>query len=270
MITASIVTYKTDQVELETVLKCLCNSIVEKVYVVDNSPTSSLKRTVLSYGKAEYIFGHGNIGYGAAHNLAIRKLLGTNVKYHLVINSDIDFDKKVVTVLEEFMDLNPDIGLVMPKIFSPNGDLQYLCKLLPTPLDMLGRRFSPLKFIQYRNSYFEMRLSGYNKIMDVPFLSGCFMFLRVNVLLEINGFSDDFFMYCEDIDICRRIKLNKFRTVFYPNVSIVHVHKKESYKNNKMLIIHIKSAIKYFNKWGWFWDPFRKNVNKEARSQYKL
>ena len=69
-------------------------------------------------------------------------------------------------------------------------------------------------------------------------------------------------MYCEDFDLMRRI--HKFaKTLYYPNVSIVHNHEKASYKSKKMLLIHIKSAIHYFNKWGWFFDKERKEMNKK-------
>ena len=96
-----------------------------------------------------------------------------------------------------------------------------------------------------------MRESGYNKIMDVPILSGCFMFLRNEIFKNVGLFDERYFMYMEDFDYSRRIH-EKYRTVYYPNVEIVHAHAKESFKNRKLSIIHLKSAIKYFNKWGWF------------------
>jgi hypothetical protein len=69
-------------------------------------------------------------------------------------------------------------------------------------------------------------------------------------------------MYPEDIDLTRRIH-QKFRTVFYPEVSIVHHHAQSSYVNFKMLILHTWNMIKYFNKWGWFFDKERREVNKK-------
>ena len=75
-------------------------------------------------------------------------------------------------------------------------------------------------------------------------------------------------MYFEDFDLMRRIH-NVSKTIFYPNVSIIHDHAKESYKSNKMLILHIKSAIKYFNKWGWIFDKERKEMNKRILEELK-
>ena len=75
-------------------------------------------------------------------------------------------------------------------------------------------------------------------------------------------FDDRFFMYCEDFDFYKRIHL-KYKTVFFPEATVIHAHKKESYVNKKLLKMHIRSAIKYFNKWGWFFDKDRRVANKE-------
>ena len=103
---------------------------------------------------------------------------------------------------------------------------------------------------------------GYDKIMNVPYLSGCFMFFRTSAFETVGMFDERFFMYPEDIDITRRMH-EKYRTVFYPNVSVIHDHAAESYKSKKMLKIHITNMIKYFNKWGWFFDSKRKRINKK-------
>lgn len=270
MITASIVTHNTDSEELTKVLQCTIDSFVQRIYVVDNSSSDELREVIVQFEpKVEYIFGQGNIGYGSAHNIAIKKSIASGAKYHIVINPDIYFENGTVEALAQYMDANSDVGQVMPRVVYPNGELQYLCKLLPTPMDLIGRRFVPFKnYVEKRNYRFEMRASGYDKAMDVPFLSGCFMFLRVDALAKTSGFDDNYFMYCEDIDLCRRIGLAGFRTMYYPVVEVVHDHKKESFKNKTMLKAHIKSAIRYFNKWGWICDNCRKRTNRKAQQQY--
>jgi hypothetical protein len=157
----------------------------------------------------------------------------------------------------------------MPKIYYPDGEIQYLCKLLPTPFDLIFRRFLPKKWTQKRTRKFEMRASGYNKIMDVPYLSGCFMFLRIDAIKEAGLFDERFFMYPEDIDLTRRIH-RKYRTVFYPPVSITHYHVRSSYANYKFLFIHLVNMIKYFNKWGWIFDKERRKMNNETIRQLEI
>jgi GT2 family glycosyltransferase len=269
MTTASIVTYKTDIEELRTVMQCAVNSIIDTVYIVDNSPTNALEDFVRSFSsKIIYIPNHSNPGFGAAHNIILKRIIKDNVDYHIVLNPDIIFEKNVITTLVNYMECNEQVGLIMPKVVYPDGNLQYLCKLLPTPVDWIGRRFIPWKNImEQRNKRFELRNSGYNRIMNIPYLSGCFMFFRVATLKETGIFDEGIFMYGEDTDITRRIH-RRYMTIFYPDVQIIHKHKKESHKNNRLLWIHIKAAVYYFNKWGWFFDKERRAINKNIIKQY--
>ena len=87
--------------------------------------------------------------------------------------------------------------------------------------------------------------------------------MRCDVLREVGGFDERFFLYAEDIDLCRRIG-EKSLTMFYPGVSVYHAYRRESYKSFKFLKIHINSIIKYFNKWGWFVDKERDEINKRS------
>lgn len=270
MITASIVTYNTKKNDLTKVLECLKNSSIERIYIVDNSPTDDLKTFAELSSKIYYIYGQGNIGYGSAHNIAIEKSIKFGAKYHVVINPDIYFENGTIEALAKYMDENEDNGQIMPKVVYPNGELQYLCKLLPTPMDLIGRRFIPIKnYVKKCNQKFEMHKSGYDKVINVPFLSGCFMFFNNNALKKVKGFDDNFFMYCEDIDLCRRVGMAGYKTVYYPLITVVHAHEKESYKSKAMLKAHVKSALRYFNKWGWFFDKYRIKLNKQTRQQYE-
>lgn len=259
-ITASIVTYNTKIDDLKKVIdsffKCKLNI---HLYVSDNSPTDSLKTFFkeLNNDRITYIFNNKNGGYGWGHNRII-PLIKDNSKYHLILNPDIYFEENVLENIFQYMEKNEDIGQIMPLVKYPNGEIQYLCKEFPTPKDLFLRKFCPIKSIVEKNDFrYEMRSTGYNKIMEVPILSGCFMFLRTEAFVKVNGFDERFFMYLEDFDLTRRVG-EKYKTVFYPEAEIVHAHAKESFKNKRLMKEHIRSTIKYFNKWGWFFD----NINK--------
>jgi GT2 family glycosyltransferase len=155
----------------------------------------------------------------------------------------------------------------MPKVLYPSGEIQYLCKMLPNPFDLLGRRFLPgilKKPFKKQMDAYECRQLNYDQIMDVPNLSGCFMFMRTEVLKKVGLFDPRFFMYLEDTDLCRRIGMH-YRTVYYPEVQIVHAYEKASYRFNKLLFYHIQSAFFYFNKWGWFIDKVRTQKNAATK-----
>lgn len=263
-ITASIVIYKNDQAILQKAIACFLDSTTNaKLYLIDNSP-NPVYLPYFKNNRIEYIFANKNLGFGAGHNIALRAVVANNAsKYHLVLNPDVYFDPQVVAKMLQYMEDNDEVGLAMPKVLYPDGRLQPLCKLLPSPLTLFSRRF--LGFIpgwlKRVNEVYEMHFSGYDKIMDVPFLSGCFMFLRVEALKKVGIFDERMFLYTEDTDLTRRIH-QYYRTIYYPEVSIFHYNEKGSYKNTITMLHHIRSAITYFNKWGWFTDFERDTINQ--------
>lgn len=267
MLTASIVVYNTSEMELRTIVNCALNSKIHTIYIVDNSPSNESQTIIDSYQsfKLVYIYGHGNIGYGAGHNIAIKRSLECGAKYHIILNPDIVFPKGSIESLTQFMDEHPEVGMVMPNIIYPNGEIQRLCKLLPTPFDIFARRILPKSWVEKRNKKFEMHFMGYDKIWNTPYLSGCFMFLRNSVLVQTGGFDEQYFMYLEDTDLTRRFhRISK--TAFYPFVTIIHAHRAEHKTSKTLLKISIISTIKYFNKYGWLFDKERRAFNKRAQS----
>lgn len=266
MITASIVVYKTTEMELKTILECALNSTIHMIYIVDNSLSNESQEVIDGYQSSRlmYIYGHGNIGYGAGHNIAIEKSIEQGAKYHIILNPDIIFQDGTIESLAEFMDAHTEVGSVMPNIIYPDGTHQRLCKLLPTPFDIFARRFLPKSMLVKHNERYEMHFMGYDKIWNCPNLSGCFMFIRTDILKQIGCFDDRFFMYFEDTDLIRRIHKVSI-TAFYPNVTITHAHKAEHRINKTLLKISISSAIRYFNKYGWFFDKERRLFNKRAQ-----
>jgi len=268
MITISIVLYNHTIEEIKPLVSTLHQSkAVKFIYLIDNSPSSNIEFRKLP---AIYIFTGKNLGYGSAHNIAIEKSIMQGIKYHIVLNPDIILNSNVIEQLTEYMELHQEVGLSMPNIVYPNLHRQYLCKLLPSPSDLIFRRFNPFERIKRKHDdWFELKNANYNTAFYAPSLSGCFMFIRTDVLLKVNGFDEHFFMYCEDIDLCRRI--NKIAELRYvPTEYVIHQYNKESYKEIKLLRSHINSAIKYFNKWGWIFDSDRRKINKKTLKQLKL
>lgn len=265
-LTASIVIYNNKpEVVNEAISSFLRSAGHCLLYVIDNSPYPFKD---LPNGDPRILYQHNNgrnLGFGAAHNIALKQAIQRGSTYHVVVNPDVYFDDQVIPELTRLLENHPEIGLAMPKVLYPDGRLQYLCKLLPSPTMLLLRRFAKpfSRLIDTRNEIFELQFTGYNKLMDVPFLSGCFMFLRMEAIRKVGLFDESIFLYTEDIDLTRRIHQH-YRTVFYPHVQIYHLHEKASYRNLRALLLHAKSAITYFNKWGWFVDPERKRINRST------
>src|SRR3984885_6903144 len=257
----SIVAYRSDPAELEQAIRSFLNtSLRVRMLVVDNSPTETLGPMCRRLG-AEYLFTGSNLGFGAGHNIALRRT--SSAKYHLALNSDVQFEGNALEELVEFLELNETVGLVMPRVFYPDGSPQRLCKRLPVPFDILARRTFPKALKRrYRRqmSLFELSNINTDTVLSVPYLSGCFMLLRKKALLECGVFDERFFMYFEDTDLTRRIR-ERYETVYYPHVKITHRHDRGSYKSPRLLFYGIQSAVRYFNKWGWVWDEQRDLAN---------
>jgi GT2 family glycosyltransferase len=262
VISASIVVYKNDAELLTKAIDSVLKSAeVQRVIVIDNSPTSALRIAVPADARVQYIHKPENIGFGRAHNLAFE--IAGDSEYHIILNPDVYFGPEVIEGLRTYLDEHPDAGMVMPKVLFPDGTVQHLCKLLPSPVDLLMRRFLPhnlLTLFKDRMDQYEMRDIGYDREMRVPCLSGCFMFVRASVLREVKGFDERFFLYMEDVDLSRRIGKN-YHTMYYPKVHVYHAYGKGSYASKKLRNLHIRSALTYFSKWGWFFDPEREQLN---------
>ena len=272
MLTASIVTYKTDARELHRCLECMRRDGADRIFIVDNfatDPVTGLKALDLDPTASpdlEYICGQGNVGYGTAHNLAIRRAMDMGAEYHLVINSDVYFDSDTLPRIRDYMNAYPDVGQLQPRIVYPDGREQYSSRLLPTPLDMFGRMALPERLFRTRNSRYLLADRPEGKSLNIPYHQGSFMFFRMLALREVGLFDERFFMYPEDIDITRRVH-EKFTTLYWPEVTVVHAHRAASKHNWKMRKIHIVNMIRYFNKWGWFADPLRRRFNRAALRQ---
>ena len=265
MITASLVTFHNSKECIEKIFNCIAQSPISKLYVIDNGADAWVETFCKKYDFALYQKNMNN-GYGAGHNIAMRQAIKSNAMFHIVLNPDIYWEEGVISKIATFMTQHDDVGQVMPKVFYPDGQLQYLCKLCPSPIDLIFKRFLPAKWMKKRMDRFQLKFTNYSIPINAPYLSGCFMFFRVDALRKVGLFDERFFMYPEDIDITRRIH-REYKTMFYPEVTIIHDHAAASYQSLKMLKIHMINMIRYFNKWGWFWDRERKEMSRKLLTE---
>lgn len=260
-VSASIVTYKTNHAELRKCIMALLNNGIAFIYVVDNSPTDQLRSFCAEFPPVHYISAGGNIGYGAGHNIALKYVIENGFDYHLVLNSDVYFEKGVIDTVVDYMEKNPDVAECQPKVYYPGGKLQR-CRQLPGPMNLIARRFMPKKVREWMNRRYNLPKEWHEREMNVAYLQGSFLMFRVKCFETVGLFDERFFMYPEDIDITRRMHAH-YRTMFIPYTQILHDHRRASYTNKKMLLIHMYNMAKYFNKWGWVIDTERWRWNKQ-------
>jgi GT2 family glycosyltransferase len=264
-IIGSVVVYRNPLEHIRQAIESFLNTdLYVRLYVVDNSPDDRVKE-LCKDKRVIYIFNGRNLGFGAGHNIAIKASEGES-DYRIVLNPDVYFGVGVFEKLLSFARSRPDIGLIMPKILNPDGSIQHLCKRLPSPTDLFLRRFLPraLKpLMKDRFAWYEFRDQDYDSMLSVPVLSGCFMLINCAALSQVGTFDERFFLYLEDVDLCRRIH-QCFKTIYYPKVTVYHRYERGSYRNVRLMMHHIVSALQYFQKWGWFSDAERNDINHKA------
>ena len=262
---ASIVLYKHSYQEIKPTLDSLLNSeYIKKIILIDND--SSEWAGNLTNDRTIYIKSPDNFGFGYGHNIAIKKYTEQSDLF-LICNPDISFEPSEFKKLIDFAESKPDLGLFLPRIMKSDGTNQYGARLLPTPLNLFTRRFSP-KIATYLDESYLLKQFDVQKPIFAPSLLGCFMLFNSKKLLELDGFDERFFMYMEDVDLSRRCA-EKFGNIYYPHAFVTHLHEQGSYKNPILLKAHLKSAYQYFNKWGWFFDAVRKKINEQCINQFK-
>lgn len=258
-IVASIVLYNHSYAQLEDTLSSLLHeACVEQIVLVDNGNSAWV--ALLENPRISYIVADQNKGFGYGHNLAMTHFL-ERCDYFLICNPDVSFAQGELERLYNFA-RDGRHQFVSPRIYYTDGRLQYSCRLLPTPTNLFLRRFFPRWGAKLDITY-EIQSADFSETFSVPSVSGCFMLMDSDLLKKLGGFDERYFMYLEDVDLCRRA-LPFTDILFYSGATIIHVFSKGSYKSLNLFIYHIKSAISYFNKWGWFCDRERVVANQKC------
>lgn len=240
---------------LESLCRVVDMDTLPKIYVLDNSNISEVEDTYLlkqdfielvnSIPYAEYIETGNNLGFGRANNIALQK---TDCVYHAFVNPDVIFIEDSLSILGDFLDDNPEIGMCIPLILDEDGKRQDAYRAEVTMLDALNRTLLRHK-LRKRDRLHSYQDADFTRPFKVDFAQGCFLLGRTNLLKKELGFDERYFMYLEDADLCKRI--NQIAQVFFcPDTTIIHLWERSSHKNAKLAIEHLKSYYRYFKKWG--------------------
>jgi GT2 family glycosyltransferase len=218
----------------------------QPVTVPESARHASLKVRVLS--------GHGNVGYGRGHNLAIEL---ASSRFHLILNPDINIEPAALNEAFSFFARTPAAGLITPWIADDQGHQQFLCRRFPTVLDLFVRGFLPRGLrapFANRLARYELRdaIDDKNVFWDPPIVSGCFMLYRTEVLKKLGGFDPRYFLYFEDYDLSLRTH-EIARVAYVPSVRVLHHGGDAARKGFTHIKLFITSAIRFFNRFGWRW-----------------
>jgi len=193
-----------------------------EVIVVDNgSSDGSGKAVETQFPQVRLIKNKENMGFARANNIGIRASTG---RYVCLVNSDVVVSDGCIEKLIEFMDENPRIGIAGPRILNPDGSLQPSCRHFPTIWSNFCQAIGLSRLFPQSEFFCDgiMKYWNHDHIRRVDSLSGCFWVVRREALDQVGLLDEDFFIYGEDLDWCRRFHNAGWDVVFYPGAQAIH------------------------------------------------
>jgi GT2 family glycosyltransferase len=230
----------------EFLRNCL-NSIYEnlppfslEIIVVDNASSDGSQDMVKKeFPEVILIENSLNLGYSKANNIGFKLSKG---RYILFLNSDTIVHRDTLSKALDFMKLYDDAGVMGCKTLNSDGSLQYSAFNFPSPIRIFA-------YITGLNRLFKIsRFKNFSKVRLIDYVQGSFLLTRRDILESIGGFDENFFMYNEDVDLCKRLWNLGFKVYYNPDISITHYLGGSSKKNPEVLKKYIESSIYLYRK----------------------
>lgn len=234
---------------------------VEVIVVDNNSMDDSVKMTRKEFKWAKLIVNPTNSGFAAGNNIALKD---ATARYVMLLNNDVQFtEDSNLDILLKFMDKHKEVAVISPKVLLTNGGLDMAChRGEPTPWASLCY-FLKLDKLFPKNPTFGQYHMSY-KDLDTPHVidacTGAAMIIRTPIMHKVGLLDEQFFMYAEDLDWCKRFRDAGHTIVFYPEVKIIH-HKYKSGIKSKSKTVASKTKI-------FFYDTMLQYYDKHYRSHY--
>lgn len=203
-------------------LQCQTECPPIEITVVDNASSDGTADFIEKFfPSVKVVRNSANLGFAIGNNIGIR---GSKGKYICLINPDVKVAPDCLSKVLAYMEQNPSIGILGPKMLGPDGRVRRSCMRFPDAWNVFARAvgldtlFNKSRF----SSGLLMPDFRFDRVCDVDVLNGWFWVVRRKALEQVGPIDERFFMYGEDIDWCYRFHQNAWRTVFYPEAQAVH------------------------------------------------
>ncbi len=220
-----------------------------EVVVVENaSVDGSAQMVAEEFPEVRLLAQDRNLGFTGGHNLAIEQRRGAHVA---LLNSDTIVHPCALMTILDYMQGHPEAGIVGPKLLNPDGSLQYSCRRFPNPIAAAFRN-TPLGRLFPKNRFtrdYLMQDWGHDKPREVDWVSGAALFARGDLVEKIGALDPAYFMYCEDVDWCRRAWDAGYKVVYLPQAVITHaIGRSTDRVANKMIVRFHRSMLRFYSK----------------------
>lgn len=251
MISIVIVNYKVKKELFEcisSIIKFKSKALIE-IIVVDNDEEKTIKKDLLSkFPNVKYIPSKKNLGFGAGNNLGVQHADGD---YLFFLNPDTLLKPDAIDKLLSFLKKNKNIGIVGPTLLNPKGEeypLQGISELTPLR-GIIGFSFINEYFPKnpVSKKYWQTDVVK-NKTREVYNVPGTAFMMKKDLFLKIGGFDEKFFLYFEEMDLCRRIRILGYKNYMVADSKVIHHWEKSTKKKNDIMKIFQESRYYYFKK----------------------
>ena len=189
-----------------------------------------------------WIFNSKNGGFAYGMNEGLKIAKGDVL---VVMNPDVKL-KSSIDPMIEYLKSHPEVGIIGPKIVDKEGILQDSFRSFATPFRFFERQLGRLV---HRD---KLHVHEMKEPTKVDWVIGAFMMVRRDFYEKVGGLSEDYFMYCEDMDWCKRAHQAGYDVVYFPDTVIEYKGTRSARKHWKYAKIHIKSLFTYWCKYGVF------------------
>lgn len=218
-----------------------------EVIVVDNASTDGSADMVASeFPEFTLVRSEVNLGFTGGHNLALARRTG---QHAALLNSDTVVHPGAIGSLARVLSERPEVGIVAPKLLNPDGSLQFSCRRFPNPVaaafrnTFLGRWFPNNPYVRD----YLMQDFDHSSPREVDWVSGAALFIRGEALARVGGLDEGFFMYCEDVDLCKRAWQQGAKVVYLPSAVITHaIGRSTDQAANRMIVRFHRSMLRFY------------------------
>ena len=220
-----------------------------EVWVIDNNSSDGSPEMVeKEFPQVNLVCTGANLGFAKANNIGIRK---SSARYVCLINSDIKVLDGCIDLLCNYMDQHPKTGIVGPRTFHPDMTPQQSCAEFPSIWSSLTFALGLSKIFPKSKVFGHMytKYWPFDTLQKVDMLRGCFLVVCKKAIEQVGLLDEDFFIYMEDFDWCKRFWKAGWDVVLYPDAQVIHYQggssEKEPIKNT---VERHRSKILYWKK----------------------